>query len=179
MTMNDLEHARTGTSAVGCPPARALGGGDRRRRAAAAPKFGVVDLVAQHDEEPHEELTRDGDPRLGPAAAVAQRAVGAFEIDVEPRRVGSRLAKNPTEQRAALFGDMAEAILVGGSIEAGRQAHIADDGFSIGEARDRAQDDHGGERREGAHAGCVSRRGASGWARAAVAMAASSCWIFA
>src|SRR5262245_66028120 len=72
MTMNDLEHARTGTSAVGRPPARALGGGDRRRRAAAAPKFGVVDVIAQHDEEPHEELAGNGDPRLRAAAAVAQ-----------------------------------------------------------------------------------------------------------
>jgi len=56
--MNDLEHARTGTSAVGRTRARALPGGDRRRQGAAAPKFGVVDVVAQHDEEADKELAR-------------------------------------------------------------------------------------------------------------------------
>src|SRR5262249_29839297 len=101
--MNDLEHARTGTTAVGPPGARALAG-DRHGRTSAAPKFGVVDVIAQHDEEPHEELAGDGDPRRRAAAAVAQRAVGAFEIDVEPRGVGGRLAEDPAEQRAALFG---------------------------------------------------------------------------
>src|SRR5262249_56354338 len=92
--MNDLEHARTGTMAEGPPGAPALAG-DRHRRTSAAPKFGVVDVIAQHDEEPHEELARDGDPRLRAAAAVAQRAVGTVEIGGEPRGVGARLAHNP------------------------------------------------------------------------------------
>src|SRR5262245_62816140 len=71
MTMSDLEHAHTGTSAEGPPCARALAG-DRHGRTSAAPKFGVVDVIAQHDEEPHEELAGNGDPRLRAAAAVAQ-----------------------------------------------------------------------------------------------------------
>src|SRR5215467_13826872 len=100
--MDNLEHARTGTSAVGRPRARVLAGGDRRGRAAAAPKFGVVDLVAQHDEQADEELARDGDLRLRVPAAAAQRAIGTVEIGVEPRGVGGRLAENPAEQRAAL-----------------------------------------------------------------------------
>ena len=146
--MNDLEHARTGTSAVGRTRARALARGDRRRRAAAAPKFGIVDVVAQHDEEAHEELARHRDAGLRAPTAVVQRTVGAFEIGVEPRRVGGRLAEDPAEQGAALFGDMAEPILVGGGIEAGRQADIAHDVLGVSEARDWAQDDHGGERRQ-------------------------------
>jgi hypothetical protein len=151
--MNDLGHARTGTSAVGRPRARALPSGDQCGRAAAAPKFGVVDVIAQHDEQAHEELAGDGDPGLRAPAAMAQREVGAFEISVEPRGVGGRLAEDPAEQRAALFGDMAEAILVGGGLEAGSQAYIAHDVLGIGEARDRPQDDHGGERRQWADAG--------------------------
>jgi hypothetical protein len=124
--MNDLEHARTGTSAVGRPRARALPGGDRRGRAAEAPKFGVVDVVAQHDEEADEELARDSNSGLRAPAAVAQRAVGAFEIGVEPRGVEGRLAEDPAEQRAALFGDMAESIFVG--FGRGRSARRAPSG---------------------------------------------------
>jgi len=145
--MNDLEHARTGTSAVGRPRVRALAGRNRRGRAAAAPKFGVVDLVAQHDEEADEELARDGDPGLRAAAAMAQRAVGAFEIGVETRGVRGGLAEHPAEQRAALFGDMAESILIGGGIEARGQAHVAHDVLGVGEAGDGAEDDNGGESR--------------------------------
>ena len=151
--MNDLEHARTGTSAVGRTRARALAGGDRRRRAAAAPKFGIVDVVAQHDEEANEELARDRESGLRAPAALAQREVGAFEIGVEASGVRGRLAEDPAEQRAALFGDMAEAVLVGGSMETGGQAHIAHDVLGVGEARDGAEDDHRGERRQRADAG--------------------------
>src|SRR5262245_66659360 len=147
MTIDDLEHARTGTSAVERPRARALAGEDRRGRAAAAPKFSVVDLVPQHDEQADEELARDGDLRLRVPATVAQRAVGALEISVDARRVWGRLAEDPAEQRATLFGDMAEAILVGGRMAARGQPDIAHDVFGIGEARDRAEDDHGGQRR--------------------------------
>src|SRR5262245_44458040 len=130
-----------------------LAGGDRRGRAAAAPKFSVVDLVAQHDKEADEELARDGDLRLRVPAAVAQRAVGALEISVDARRVWGRLAEDPAEQRATLFGDMAEAILVGGCMEARGQPDIAHDVFGVGEARDRAEDDHGGQRRQRANSG--------------------------
>src|SRR5262249_9901557 len=125
--MDNLEHARTGTSAVGPPRARALAGGDRHGRAAAEPEFGVVGLVAQHDEEADEELARDSDLRLRVPAAVAQRAVGALEISVDARRVGGRLAEDPAEQRATLFGDMAQAILVRGRLEARGQPDIAHD----------------------------------------------------
>src|SRR5262245_51310515 len=175
MTIDDLEHARTGTSAVERPRARALAGEDRRGRAAAAPKFSVVDLVPQHDEQADEELARDGDLRLRVPAAMAQRAVGALQISVDARSVWGRLAEDPAavqlgrdgalrllvpglmshgavgalqisvdarivwgrlaedpaEQRAALFGDMAEAILVRGRMEARGQPDIAHDVFGI------------------------------------------------
>src|SRR4029453_18883040 len=123
-----------GTSAVGRTRARALAGSDRRRRATASPKFGGVDVVAQHDEEADEELARDRDPGLRAPAAVAQREVGAFEIDVETSGVRGSLAEDPAEEGAALFGDMAESILVGGGIEARGQAHIAHDVLGVGEA---------------------------------------------
>jgi len=69
--MNDLEHARTGTSAVGRTRSRVT----RRRPTPAGgrgPKFGVVDVVAQHDEEADKELARHCDPGLRAPAAVAQ-----------------------------------------------------------------------------------------------------------
>jgi len=82
-----------------------------------------------------------------------QCEVGAFEIGVEPRRVGGRLAEDPAEQGAALFGDMAEAIFVGGGMEARGQPHIAHDVLGVGETRHRAKDDHRGEGGQRADAG--------------------------
>src|SRR2546422_8668213 len=101
--MNDLEHARTGTSAVGRTRARALAGGDRRRRAAAAPKFGIVDVVAQHDEEGNEELGRDRESGLRAPAALGRREGGACEIGGEARGGWGRPGGEPGEERAALF----------------------------------------------------------------------------
>jgi hypothetical protein len=60
---------------VGRPRDRALANAGQRGRAAAAPKFGVVDAVAQHDEQADKELARDRDPGLRAPAAMAQRAV--------------------------------------------------------------------------------------------------------
>src|SRR5215469_13798801 len=71
-TIDHLENARTGTSALGSAPrsGRALHDGHREltwsRRPAATPKFLVVNLIAQHDVEAHEELAGQGDPGLGP-----------------------------------------------------------------------------------------------------------------
>jgi len=71
-TIDHLENARTGTSALGSDPrsGRALHDGHREvlasGRGAAAPKFRVVNLIAQHDVETHKELAGQGDCGLGP-----------------------------------------------------------------------------------------------------------------
>src|SRR5262245_19996272 len=74
-TINDPENARTGTSALGTlgPSARGLHG--RRADgmllsleasgAAPAPELVVIDLIPEHDVEPHEQFAREGHRRLG------------------------------------------------------------------------------------------------------------------
>jgi hypothetical protein len=70
-TIDHRENARTGTSAVGIGPRSmpAFHDGHRKvrraRRPAAALEFLVVNLIAQHDVEAHEEFAGDGDLRLG------------------------------------------------------------------------------------------------------------------
>src|SRR6266700_6792903 len=116
--LTDLEHARTGTSAFGTPSAgsASLCWGDAGRPP-APPELVIVDLVAQHDEEPHEELAGDGDLRFGAAAPMHEGEVGAFEIRVEAGRMSGGLAEDESEERTALLGDLAEPVFVGGGIE--------------------------------------------------------------
>src|SRR5216683_2065252 len=118
--MDYLEHARTGTSAWGppstvrAPLARRHGG-----RPPTAPELVIVDVVAQHDEEPHEELAGHGDFRLGAPAPLRQGAVRAGEIRIEARRMRCGLAEDKPEERTALLGNLAEPVLVGRGIEGG------------------------------------------------------------
>ncbi len=139
-TIDHLENARTGTSALGSGPrsGRALHDGHREwmgsGRPAAAPEFFVVNLIAQHDVETHEELAGQGDFGLGPAPSMEDAEVAAPQLVVRPGGERRGLAQHPPEQGVALLGDLAESLFVGGRVDRGGQADVAHDVLTIGEA---------------------------------------------
>ena len=110
-------------------------------RAPASAKLLVVDLIAEHDIETHEELTSEGDFRLGPAAAPQDREVATPKIVIRPRGQRSRLAQDPAQQRIPLLGDLAEVLFVGRGIDRGGQADVTDDMLAVREAGDGSQDE--------------------------------------
>src|SRR2546425_11725099 len=89
-TMNHPEHARTGTSAVGrwTQSATSLPRGDGESPTPAPLEFVIVDLIAQHNEQAHEELAGDGDFGFGAPAAMHERAVGALEVSIHAGSMG-------------------------------------------------------------------------------------------
>ena len=151
--MDYLEHARTGTSAWGrrrqyTPSlARRYNG-----RPPASPELVIVDVVTQHDEEPHEELAGHGDFRLGAPAPLRQGAIRAGELRIEARCMCGGLAEDKPEERTALLGNLAEPVLVGRGTEGGGQADIADDVLAVGKAADGPQHYDGGEGGHGTNA---------------------------
>ncbi len=155
--MNHPEHARTGTSALGqtilsAPCGQALRRGRGDSDPAAPPKLVVVDLITQHDEEADEELTGDRHFGFGSSAPMEEGEVGTFEVGVRARRVGRRLTEDEAEERAALLGDVAEVICVGGGVEGWGQADVADHVLAVVEGGDGLQHDDGRQRRQGADA---------------------------
>jgi len=118
-TINHPENARTGTVAVRPP------GSSRRSRprlhrnarrleartlgTASAAELVVVNLIAQHDVEPDEEAPGQGHLRFGPAAPPKDGEVDALERRIAAGRERSRLAKDPAQERAALFASCAPA----------------------------------------------------------------------
>ena len=88
-------------------------------RPAAAPEFLVVNLIAQHDVETHEELAGQGDLGLGPAPSMQDAEVAAPQLVVRPGGERSGLAQHPAEQGVALLGDLAESLFVGDAWTAG------------------------------------------------------------
>src|SRR6266542_4777715 len=99
--MNHPEHAHTGTSAVGrwIQSAPSLHRGDGRSPPAPA-ELVIVDLVAQHNEEPHEELPGNSDFGFGSPASMHEGAVGPLEIGIHARGMRGRLPKGEAEERA-------------------------------------------------------------------------------
>src|SRR5262245_25650514 len=155
-TMDDSENARTGPSALGSRPAtaRALPGRRRGpRRATASAKFLVVDVIAEHDVEAHQERPGEGHPGLGSSATVQYREGAAPQIVVRAGGEGGGLAEDPAEERVALLGDLAEALFVGGGVDGRGQADVTHDVLAVREAWERAQHQHGGERRQRTHPG--------------------------
>lgn len=151
--MNHPEHARTGTSAVGGSSQSATSLRRGRGRPAPPAELGIVDLIAQHNEQPHEELAGDGDFGLGAPAPMHEREVGALEIAIHARGMRGRLPEGEAEQRAALLGDVAEVMFGGGGIEGRGQADVADHVLAVMEAGHGPQHDDGGQRRQGSDAG--------------------------
>ena len=85
----------------------------------AATELVVVDLVAQHDEQPHEELPGDRDFGFGAPTPMDEREVGAPEVGIDAGRMRRGLTEGEAEERAALLGNVTEVILVGRSIQRG------------------------------------------------------------
>src|SRR5262245_61619149 len=129
--MNHAEPARTGTNALGrrSQTAARSGRGDGGTPTPAASKLVIVDPVAQHNEQPHEQLASDGDFGFGSSASMHEREVRSLEVDIHPPRMRGGLTENVAEQGAPLLGDVAEVILVGGGGHRGGEAHVADDRF--------------------------------------------------
>ena len=79
--------------------------------------------------------------------------VGPLEIGIHASGMRRSLTEGKAEERAALFGDVAEMILVGGGIEGGSQPDVADHVLAIVEAGDGPQHHDGGQGRQGPDAG--------------------------
>src|SRR6266478_2397109 len=105
-TIDHPENARTGTAAPGPEASRAARALRATREAAAASELGVVNLIANHDEEADEELAGHGHAGLGATPAMDQRAVDPVQIGIGAGGQWSGLAEDPAEQRAALLGDL-------------------------------------------------------------------------
>jgi len=73
-------------------------------------------VVAQHNEQPHEQLPSDGDLGLGAPAPMHEGEVDPLEVGIHASRMGRGLPKGEAEERAALLGDVAEVIFVGRSL---------------------------------------------------------------
>ena len=117
--MNDLEHAHTGTRALGLSAAAvSLRRCESGQPTPATAELVVIDLVAEHDEQPHEQCPGDGDFGLPMATAgfdalikpadvpitaalrVKQSAIGRFHkgplqihIDIVANRSKAHLAR--------------------------------------------------------------------------------------
>ena len=117
--MNHPEHARTGTSAVGGSSQAATSLRRGQGRPAPPTELVIVDLIAQHNKQPHEELAGDGDFGFGAPASMHEREVGPLEIGIHARGMRGGLPEGEAEQRAALLGDVAEVMFIGGGVQSG------------------------------------------------------------
>ena len=151
--MNHPEHARTGTSAVGGSRQAATSLRRGQGRPAPATELVIVDLIAQHNEQPHEELARDGDFGFGTPASMHEREVGPLEVGIHARGMRGGLPEREAEQRAALLGDVAEVMFIGGGVEGRGQADVTDHVLAVVEAGHGPQHDEGGQRRQRPDAG--------------------------
>src|SRR5260370_40098870 len=93
---------------VSSPPSLRRG----RGRPAPAAELVIVNLIAQHDEQPYKELAGVGDFGFGAAAPMHEGAVGAFEVGIDAGSMRGGLPEGEPRQRAALLGDAAEVILL-------------------------------------------------------------------
>src|SRR6266581_4008509 len=132
--MDDPEHARTGTSAVG----RGIQSATSLRRdgswTAPSLELVIVDLIAQHNEEAHEELAGDGDFGFGATASMHEGEVGSLEVGIHARGMRGGLPEGKAEEGAALLGDVAQMIFIGRGVQGRGQADVADDVLAVGEA---------------------------------------------
>ena len=108
---------------------RALRDGHRRspglRRPTAPPEFIVVNLIAQHDVEAHQELSGEGDLRFGPPPPMHDAEVAASQIIVRAGGQGRGFAQHPVDEGVALLGDLAESLFSAEALTAG--ADVAHD----------------------------------------------------
>src|SRR6267143_6743853 len=129
--MDYPEHARTGTSAVGGSSQSAPSLPRGRGRPAPPTELVIVDLIAQHNEQPHEELAGDGDCCLLAPASMHEREVGALEVGIHAGGMRGGLSEGEAEEGAALLGDVAQMIFIGRGVQGGGQADVADDVLAV------------------------------------------------
>src|SRR5438105_13158239 len=129
--MNYPEHARTGTNAVG--GSRQAVTSLRRDRGRPAPptELVIVDLITQHNEQPHEELAGDGDFGVGTPAAMHEREVGALEVGIHARGMRGGLPEGKAVEGAGARGDVAQMILIGRGVKGRGPADVADDVLAV------------------------------------------------
>ena len=123
------------------------------RRTAPAAELVVVNFIAEHHVEADEELAGEGDLGLGPTESMQDREVPPPQVLIGAGGERGGLAQDPTEERVALLGDLADPMFVSRRIDGGGQADVADDGLAIGEACDRSQDEHRRESSQQSDAG--------------------------
>src|SRR5882724_12205515 len=125
-TMNHSEHARTGTSAVG----QWIQSATSLRRdgswTAPAPELVIIDLIAQHNEQSHEQLASDRHFGFGASAPMHEGEVGPLEVGTHARGMRGSLTEGEAKERAALLGDVAQMIFIGRGVQGGGQADVAD-----------------------------------------------------
>jgi hypothetical protein len=78
------------------------------------------------------------------------REVVTSQIIIGTDREGRGLAEHPAQERAALLGDLSEALSIGGRRDGRGQADVTDDVLAIGEARDGSEGKNDCQRRQGA-----------------------------
>ena len=146
----------------------------------AAVELIVVDLVAKHDEQSHEQLPGDRDLGFGTPAAMHKGEVGAPEVGIHAGGMRRGLSEREPEERAALLGNVAEVIFVSGRIQGGGQADVADHVLVIGETGHGPQHDDGGERGQRPDAGVGDQTWSIGvrQGRRRIASSSSRIWTF-
>ena len=118
----------------------------RRLGFAAPAEFGVVDAIALHDVQPHQEGTSDGDLRPRLAAAVENAVVELLEIRIHAQCCVSGLAEHVPQQTIALLGDAAQVVFPGRGGNRRCQPDVAHDVFARGKARHGTQHQQAGQR---------------------------------
>src|SRR3984893_4513473 len=99
--MDHPEHARTGTSAVGGSSQSAPSLRRGRGRTAPATELVIVNPIAHHNEQPHEELAGDGDFGFRTPTPMDQGAVGSLEVRIHAGGMRGGLPEDEAEQRAS------------------------------------------------------------------------------
>src|SRR5260370_42013313 len=87
------------------------------RRPAAPAEFLVVNLIPEHNVEPHKQFPSNGDDGFGAAAAPKQGAVVTFEVDFRVGGDQARLAQDESAQGPALLANPPPSSGVGGSVD--------------------------------------------------------------
>ena len=101
--MNHSEHARTGTHAVGrrIQAATSLRRGDNGSLTPAPAELVIVDLIAQHDKQPDEQLPGDGDFGFRAPAPMHEGEGSPPEVGIHAGCMRGGLPEGEAQERAA------------------------------------------------------------------------------
>ena len=82
----------------------------------------IVNLVTQHNEQPHEELAGHGDFGFGASAPMPEGAVDPLEVGIQAGGMPRGLPEDEAQERTALLGDAAEVIFLGRGVQGRSEA---------------------------------------------------------